>query len=149
MGKHVNNTYRLKFSEFVAIGRLVLKAAATLGVNSSHASKITVRYLEGLEAGDFNKPIVVHPLAGITAGSGDHPLDHFLPHPDDTPSLPRFNSKIRRASGLICGRADYPEGLDVSLEELAERVRLKAQRHHNQNQVKTTAAPSTDWLFSM
>ena len=148
-GKVVNNAYHLRFSEFVALGRLVLKAAATLGVTSSHVSKITVRYLSGVEAGDFNKPIVVHPLAGITTGAGDHPLDTFLPHPDLTPSLPRFNSKIRRASGKICGRAEYPEGLDVSLEELAQRSKSNAQLHHNQNQIKTTAAPSTDWLFSL
>lgn len=148
-GKVVNNNYNLKFSEFVAMGRLVLKAAATLGVNSSHTSKITVRYLDGVATGDYNKPIVVHPLAGITTGAGDHPLDTFVPHPDLTPNLPRFNSKIRRASGKICGRADYPAGLDVSLDELTERVRHNARRHHNQNQIKTTVAPSTDWLFSM
>jgi hypothetical protein len=148
-GKVVNNAYHLRFSEFIAIGRLVLKAAVVLGVNTSHSSWITVRYLDGVKAGQFRKPIVVHPLAGITTGAGDHPLDTFLPHPDLTPSLPRFNSKIRRASGKICGRAEYPEGLDVSLEELSERVRHNAQLHHNQNQIKLSDAPSTNWLFSL
>lgn len=146
-GRVVKNAYRLSYDEFVALGRLVLKSAAMLGVQSSHAIKITVSYFKGVEAGRFNNPIVVHPLAGITSGSGDHPLDTFLPHLSLTPSLPKFNSKIRRASGKICGRAEYPVGLDVSLED--QKAERQAQRETvlARNRIQTTAAPSTDWLF--
>ncbi|WP_173496082.1 MULTISPECIES: hypothetical protein [unclassified Aliiroseovarius] len=132
----------------MSIGRLVIKAAKVLGFDDhSHSAHITTRYLTGVEAGQFHRPIVVHPACGITSGSGDHPLDHFLARQDFAPNLPTFNSKIRRASGKIAGREEYPEGLDVSLEDQRAAARRDAQENFQRTQIKTTAAPSTDWLF--
>jgi hypothetical protein len=149
MGRQVNNAYHLKYREFVSIGRLTLKAAKVLGFDDhSHTAQITTRYLTGVEAGEFNRPIVVHPACGITSGAGDHPLDHFLPRQDFAPNLPTFNSKIRRASGKIAGREEYPKGFDVSLEEQLEATRRETQTRFARTQINTTAAPSTDWLFT-
>ncbi len=148
-GKTVANCYRLRFSEYVAIGRLAVKAAGMMGFDAHHhPPQVTTRYLQGVEDSGFSQPIVVHPRCGITAGSGDHPLDHFLPRPDYAPSLPRFNSKIRRASGKIAGRAEYPEGLDLSIEELKAQQQAQRQVAASRFSVKTTSEqPSTDWLF--
>ena len=148
MGKIVSNTHRLRFFEFVAIGRLVLRAAGVLGLNErSHSVQLTTRYLLGVEAGEFNKPIVVHPACGVTTSAGDHPLDHFLPRQDFAPNLPQYGSKIRRASGKIAGSDVYPLGLDVSLEEQLEAKRQANVDRFKSTQVKTTKPPSTDWLF--
>jgi hypothetical protein len=148
-GKVVLNTYRLRFSEYAAIGRLCLKAAKVMGADGQQLpAQVTSRYLIGVEAGEFHRPIVVHPACGITTGAGDHPLDHYLPRDDFAPNLPRFSSKIRRASGKIAGREEYPEGLDVSLEEQIEATRRDTQARFKRTQIKTTAAPPTDWLFN-
>ena len=147
-GRVVRNAYYLNFEEFVAIGRLAIKAAAILGANKRHAPQIAASYLLGVEAGRYNPPIVVHPLSGITSSSGDHPLDVFLPHPELTPSLPRFHSKIRRSSGKICGRSEYPVGLDVSLEEQAAQRKTRLEADRNRNSIQMTEAASTAWLFT-
>ena len=149
-GRIVRNTYRLKYSEYVAIGRMCLKSAQIMGVDNQYRpAQITTRYLSGVQSGEFKRPIVVHPCCGLTSSAGDHPLDHFLARQDFAPNLPRFSSKIRRASGKIAGSTTYPEGLDVSLEEIQENLKAAREAHADLFRVETTdIQPSTDWLFN-
>jgi len=141
-GRIVNNAYHLNFNEFAAIGRHVLRASEKLGLKKPHGDWATTRYLQGVEAGRFHRPIIVPPNAGKTTGAGDQPLDFWLPR--SLPHAPQYQRRIRRASGEMHRGGPYPYELDVPLDERPDLVQLR----YDQNKVRTTAPPSTDWLFN-
>lgn len=135
--------YRLQQSDLSEIGRVIRRAALKIGIDAEGREVtewVTTRYLRGVEAGDFHKPVVVPLWVQPTSAGGDHPFDHWIPDRADVPR--QYRHKIRRASGRV-GR-ESPEGLDMSHEEIEA---IRRQPEPARNTITTTEAPSTEWLF--
>lgn len=138
-GKTTRRNYELDTNDLTVIGTHSLKAAKMLGCTEDHGRWVTIRYLRGVEAGEFPRPCIVPPGVMRTTGAGDHVFDHVLSC--RLPHAPEWERGLRRHTGVIRGR--YPENLDVPIRE---RPNLNQLRFDAQ-QVKRMPPPETDWLF--
>lgn len=140
-GSKIKANHRLTSTDFTILGRHAVKAAGILGIAKGHSTWITVNYLQGIESGRFNRPIIVDPDTRLTTGPGDHPLDIWLPRV--IYHAPQYQRRIRRSSGKLHGDGHYPHELDVPPYE---RPDLNQIRYDSQK-LQTSPAPSTAWLF--
>lgn len=138
-GKETKSNYWLRTGDLTVIGTHSLKAAKMLGCTEDHGRWVTIRYLRGVEAGEFPRPCLVPPGVMRTTGAGDHPFDHVLSCP--LPHAPEWQRGLRRHTGFIRGR--YPTNLDIPIRE---RPNLNQLRFDAQL-VKRMPPPDTDWLF--
>lgn len=146
-GKAVRNSYRLDYGEFMSVGRLVVKAAGLLGVDKRYDARITTHYLQGVEAGLYHPPVIVHPHSQQTLASGDHPLDHVIDL--NCQHAPQYRRQIRRASGLMAKTRKWPALLNRSHEEVQRDLKVARDAKAAVFKISTTTeTPSTDWLFT-
>ena len=138
-GVTTKHNYLLRSGDLAVVGTHTLKAAKMLGCNEDHGRWATIRYLRGVEVGEFNRPCIVPPGVMRTTGAGDSPFDHVLSCP--LPHAPQWQRGLRRHTGTIRGR--YPDNLDVPLDERPNLNQLRWQAQ----QIKHGPAPDTDWLF--
>lgn len=142
--------YRLHLTDYTSVGRTVLKAGETLGLQKYDrevTDRITSIYLELLHEGTCRGPVVVPRGSRPTFALGDNPFDHLLPANHHVPR--QYHNKIRRASGAIS--REWPEGMDLSWEDVeAQRqaIREAERRRHQANRTTyTDTTPDTSWLF--
>lgn len=141
-GRPTRSNYRICSSEFVFIGTHLLNhAAPLLSFDRRRGQDATVRYLKGVETGEFHRSVIVTFASQPTTGPGDSPLDHFV---EDRPHwCPQHGHALRRASGLVHG--EWPEGLDVPLIERTPS-RLN-QLRFDAMKPAIAQTPDTGWLF--
>lgn len=144
-GRQVRRNYRLEHGDLEIIGNHILKTAKSLGLTREVGQGATVRYLQGVAEGTYQRSVIVPRNSQPTTGPGDHPFDHYLP--DHVRWSPSHGHGLRRASGKIDGR--WPEGLDTPLDE-------RKPNRLNQIRYNATKAPTytpklsdTDWLFKL
>lgn len=142
-GQTVKRNYRLEHSDYEVIGTHILKTAKALGVTREVGQKATVSYLQGVDAGRFNRSFIVPRNAQPTTGPGDHPLDHYLP--DHVRWSPRHGHGLRRSSGKINGK--WPEGLDIPLDERTASRLSQMRFDANKTSTYQPELSATDWLF--
>lgn len=142
-GREVRRNYRLEHSDFEVIGSHIIKTAKGLGITRLVGQDATVIYLQGVDAGVYQRSAIVPRNSRSTTGPGDHPFDHFLPA--HVPWSLKQSHGLRRASGRINGQ--WPEGLDVPADELA--LALK-QSNFSSYRAKTyqPSSEDTNWLFA-